>query len=46
MDIDFTMSIEDWMKIIQEFIDVIKDFFSWFNIDLFKAEEDTTAAAE
>ena len=42
MDIDFTMSIEDWMKIIQEFIDVIKDFFSWFNIDLFKAEEATT----
>lgn len=46
MDIDFTMNIEAWMDIIREFIDLIKEAFGWFNIDLFKAEEDTTAAAE
>lgn len=43
MNIDFSMSIEDWEKLIKSFIDIIKDFFSWFNIDLFKADEETAA---
>ena len=39
MNIDFTKGMDYWVNLVKEFLDVIKDFFSWFNIDLFKADE-------
>ena len=38
MDIDFTKDTSYWLDIVKQFLDVIKEAFSWFNIDLFKAE--------
>ena len=39
MNIDFTKGMDYGVGLVKEFLDVIKDFFSWFNIDLFKADE-------
>ena len=36
MNIDFTQDIGYWVDIVKQFLDVIKEAFGWFNIDLFK----------
>lgn len=46
MIIDFSWSIEDWMALIQEFIDTIVNFFKKIGIDLFTEEETTSPEEE
>ena len=36
MNIDFSKNIQYWSDLIREFIDVIKDFFAGFGIQIFK----------
>lgn len=41
MVIDFSMSIDDWMKLFEQFIAIIENFFSKLGIQLFADEEET-----
>ena len=36
MNIDFTQGIDYWVDLVKQFLDVIKEAFGWFNINLFK----------
>ena len=45
MNIDFSLSIEDWMAYFEQFITMVKDFFNALGIQLF-AEESTEAPEE
>lgn len=45
MVIDFSFSIEDWMALFQQFIDIITNFFDKLGIKLF-ADEETTVPEE
>ena len=46
MTIDFSWSIDDWIALIKEFLQVVQEFFSHIGIDLFSSEgeEETTTA--
>ncbi len=39
MNIDFSKDISYWVDLVKQFLDIIADAFSWFNIDLFKKAE-------
>ena len=39
MYIDFSMSADDWMKIIREFFQIIQNFFKEIGIDIFRLED-------
>lgn len=45
MILDFSMSIDDWMALFQQFIDIIVNFFDKIGIKIF-ADEETTVAPE
>ena len=45
MIIDFSFSIEDWMKLFEQFVAIIENFFDKLGIKLF-ADEETTAPEE
>ena len=36
MEIDYTWNIEAWKELIQEFLDLITDFFSRLGVEIFK----------
>lgn len=42
MNIDFSLSIDDYMALFRQFFDIIINFFDKLGIKLF-ADEDTTA---
>ena len=43
MKIDFSWSIDQWMQVIQDFIQILSDFFAKLGITLF--EEDAAPEA-
>ena len=45
MNIDFSMSAEDWMKIIREFFQIIQNFFKEIGINLFSDDKATKSDA-
>lgn len=46
MVLDFSMSIEDWMALFQQLIDILVNFFDKIGIKLFADEESTNAPEE
>ena len=49
MNIDFSMSREDWIALIREFFEIIQNFFKEIGINLFKESEEgesTTSPSE
>lgn len=46
MYIDFSMSADDWMKIIREFFQIIQNFFKEIGINIFSTSESDTPSEE
>ena len=44
MTIDFSWSIDQWIDVINRFLQIIKDFFAGIGIQLFADAEKTDAA--
>ncbi len=41
MTIDFSMSADDWMALIREFLRIIQNFFKEIGIDIFLTDDET-----
>ena len=39
MKIDFSWSMDDWMALIREFLEIIQNFFKEIGIDIFRLED-------
>ena len=46
MLVDFSLSAEDWLGYIKQFLEMVIDFFKYLGINLFNDSENTTEETE
>ena len=39
MKIDFSWSMDDWMALIREFLEIVQNFFKEIGIDIFRLDD-------